>query len=77
MITTEQRVMVGKDRLLDELTDLNESAEGYWNIEDRAQIRRLGAILAMPDDSEETLEALIEAGYINGEEHIFWGRGNF
>jgi hypothetical protein len=56
---------------------MDEAAEGYWNIEDREKVRRLGAILAMPDDSEETLKALTEAGYIKGNEEIYWGKWEF
>jgi hypothetical protein len=68
--------MVGKDRLIDDISDMNANAEGYWNT-DRDRVRRLASILAMPDDAEETLKALKEANYIKGNEETFWNRGTW
>lgn len=78
-ITLEQKVMVGKDRLIDDLADMINSNEGYWNLNkaEKATVKRLATILMLEDNSEITLEMLNESGYINGEEEIFWNRGEY
>jgi len=71
-LSVEERVMVAKDRALDDLINL--TGDGYWHRtpEIRKQIRDIASKLAMPDNSKKTLKAL--RSYINGEEHLFFAK---
>lgn len=70
MLTIEQKVQVAKDRAADELQCI--VGDGYWNRteEEKQQIREIGKLLSLPDNSVETLDAL--SSYINGEEESFF-----
>ena len=72
MITTEQKVQVAKDRALDELMELFDSAHGYWNLTKvvKNEIREVCRLVSLPDNSQETLKAL--DSYVNGEEDLFF-----
>lgn len=69
-ITTEQKVQVAKDRAAGELIEL--VGDGYWNRthEEKCGIRKIAALIALPDNSETTLAAL--NSYINGDEEQFF-----
>lgn len=70
MITIEQKVQVAKDRASDELSEL--VGDGYWNRtrEEKCDIRKIAALIALPDNSAKTLAAL--NSYINGDEEQFF-----
>ncbi len=75
MITTEQKVQVAKDRVIDEFSSLITNSlivDCYKNLThaDKQAVRELGRLLSLPDNSEETLMAL--DSYINDEEELFF-----
>ena len=74
-ITDEQKVQVAKDRAADELAEL--VGDGYWHCddEDKARVGRIGSLLAAPDAEPATLRLADELGFLNGEESIFFEKG--
>ena len=75
MATLKQKIMVGKDRLLDDLSDMNYQNGGYWSIpiKERNRIKKMGQALIGNDNDPETLTLLDKLGYINGTEGSFFG----
>lgn len=73
-LTIAQIVVVAKDRAIDEFEDLSSQAAGYWNLslDQKKQIKKIAAMIAMPDGSKKTLNALKRAGFVNGEEGMFY-----
>lgn len=73
-LSTKQKVMVGKDRAIDELYDIIRINSGYWDLspERSARIKTIANLLTMDDDSEDALKEADRLGFINGEEELFY-----
>ncbi len=77
MITTKQRVLVAKDRALDDLSDLVRSNHGYLHFDDENKrlVNRIATLLCMVNSDPATLVFAKHIGYINGEEEVFFEGG--
>lgn len=70
----KRTIEVGKDRAIDELWDIVNTAHGYFNLDEaaRKRVKEIAAALTLPDDCMYVVTALDALGFINGEEHIFF-----
>lgn len=68
-------IQVGKNRVLQELTQMYQSVRAYWHFNDSGldAVRKLAELLTLPDEGEESVEALELAGFIEGNEHLYFG----
>jgi hypothetical protein len=71
-LTVAQKIMVAKDRAVDDLRDLVNA--GYWNLSDNDKriARKIATMIASPDDDKKTLAALKRGGYVSGNEGMFY-----
>jgi hypothetical protein len=75
-LTVEERVVVGKDRLWDDILSFVEDHPGGYlamSKEERDRFRRALRLMSLPDDARITLNAL-RPNYINGEEYLYYSR---
>jgi len=73
-LTIAQQVLVAKDRAMDELTEINNDAHGFWNLDPERMTRamQIGLFIGLDNDQQSTLDMADKLGFINGEEDMFW-----
>lgn len=69
-LDVKRTIEVGKDRALDELCGIINTARGYSNLDKNARerVRDIANIISLPNDYAYVITALDQLGFINGEE---------
>ena len=71
-LNVKRTIEIGKDRALNELCSMVNTARGYSNLDENARkrVRKIADIISLPDDYAYVITALDQLGFINGEECV-------